>query len=232
MGFDQPVGSIADKYRWQVDSYQAILDAPLGDWTLDIVRRYVPPKGRVLVPGVGVGREALHLARAGFRITGIDLVQEMVDASAINAKKAGVAADFIKGDMVSVKIPGEPFDGVYVTPLVFSFVAGSETRIACLRNLGRHMSQNGALVFSAYLIPSVRQFLRLAIVHARRKTKPRNSGEFGDWFTWFLTPHGDIGKAFTHHFLRGGPSREAKEAGFSVVSYLGHDHFLAREFRT
>jgi SAM-dependent methyltransferase len=38
-------------------------------------------KGRVLVLGLGGGREAIHFARLGFEVTGIDFIPEMAENS-------------------------------------------------------------------------------------------------------------------------------------------------------
>jgi hypothetical protein len=53
--------------------------------------------------------------------------------------------------------------------------------------------------------------------------------ERGDWYTWFLTPAGEIGASYVHLF---GSVRQAvtevREAGFRSVRALGA-HLIATE---
>ena len=54
--------------------------------------------GKVLVLGLGGGREAIPLARMGFDVTGVDLIPEMADLARENALKHGVRIDARVGD--------------------------------------------------------------------------------------------------------------------------------------
>ena len=55
--------------------------------------KMVPFKeGKLLLLGTGGGREAIHLARIGFNVTGVDVVPEVVKKAEENAKQMGVHA--------------------------------------------------------------------------------------------------------------------------------------------
>jgi SAM-dependent methyltransferase len=224
---DDEIDTIGRKYAWQVKNYQSILQVPLGDWTRDLVARHVPRGGSLLVPGSGVGREALHLARLGYHVLGVDLIPAMVEASRENAARMGLDAEFLAGDIATLDLGERRFDGIFMTALVYSFIPGRSRRVACLRNLGRHLTEQGVLMYSAHLVHRFEHLARLMAVAARRRLQGDRKSEFGDWFTWFVTPEGQLGKAFSHRFFAAGVRAEANEAGFRSVDAIGSDHFVA-----
>ncbi len=63
------------------------------------------PRGSVLVPGCGTGHDARAFARAGFRVTGLDIAPSAVRLCHEKTQAAGLQADFRLGDFLS----DEPF---------------------------------------------------------------------------------------------------------------------------
>ena len=67
---------------------------------------------RILVPGCGRGHEVVALARAGFRVTGLDYA-----STAVEALRARLAEDRLDGEVVEADLlawePDAPFDAVY-----------------------------------------------------------------------------------------------------------------------
>jgi 2-polyprenyl-3-methyl-5-hydroxy-6-metoxy-1,4-benzoquinol methylase len=61
---------------WAVDD---LVGSGLGRDELDLLDAVSEPSGELLLLGVGGGREAIPLARMGFRVTGVDYVTAMVD---------------------------------------------------------------------------------------------------------------------------------------------------------
>ncbi len=226
---DEGTRSIERKYQEQVESYVTLLEYPLGDEIVAMLARHFPPRAALLVVGSGAGREALHLAREGYRITGIDLVPEMVQASRRNAESAGLEAEFLVSDMTTLDLPGRRFDGAYITPLVYSFVPGRQRRIQALRRLGMHLHPGGRIVYSAHLIKTATHLLRAILTKGLRVVRRARQNEFGDWYTWFLTPRGDLGTAFSHRFLVRQVLSEARAAGYRLVVREGAGHFVAGE---
>lgn len=222
--------SIARKYERQVESYTEIIKSPLAPETIALVRRYVPPGGSVLVPGSGAGREALQLAREGFRVSGFDLVPTMVEASRKNALTVGVDAEFFQGDMATIDLGSKQFNAVYITPLVYSFMQGRGQRVGSLRRLGNHLASGGAVIYSAHLLTRTADVARMILCWLRRRLHGDDRSEFGDWFTWFLTPEGRIGTAFSHRFFKRQVLTEARAAGFRVAEQIKQSQFVAREF--
>ncbi|MBP7337820.1 class I SAM-dependent methyltransferase [Niveispirillum sp.] len=74
----------------------------------------------VLEIGCGTGRHTLRLARAGNRVTGVDLSAGMLAQA--RAKLSGFPVTLIQGDvMAGIEIPGLPFDAA-LTALVIEHI--------------------------------------------------------------------------------------------------------------
>jgi ubiquinone/menaquinone biosynthesis C-methylase UbiE len=75
------------------------------------------PGGTLLEVGCGTGTHAIALARAGFRVTAVDLVESAIRRAREKARQANVAVDFRQGDLTQLDLGG-PYDclldvGVY-----------------------------------------------------------------------------------------------------------------------
>jgi SAM-dependent methyltransferase len=221
--------SVQDKYASQVASYSDMLRFPLGAELQGLLQRTFPAGGSVLVAGSGAGGEVIHLARLGYRVSGFDFLPEMVRAANRNVRDAGVIAELFEADMAELDRNGMTFGGIYVTPLVYSFVRGRARRVLSLKHLGRHLAAGGAVVFSVHLRTSPSQLLQATMAWIRHASRGRGY-EFGDWFTWFLRPDGTIGKSYSHLFSQARVRAEVLEAGFRSFRKEGA-WFVASDFR-
>jgi SAM-dependent methyltransferase len=68
------------------------------------------PAGRILVPGAGRSPEPLALARAGRRVTTVDLAPSA--AAFQRARLAGLDAEVIEADLLAWE-PAAPYDAIY-----------------------------------------------------------------------------------------------------------------------
>jgi SAM-dependent methyltransferase len=71
----------------------------------------LPPGAEVLDLACGWGRHSVALARAGYRVTGLDLSETLLARGRKRAAKAEVAVDFVRGDMREIPWTGR-FDAV------------------------------------------------------------------------------------------------------------------------
>lgn len=70
-----------------------------------------PRRARILDVGCGAGSNSLFLARAGYRVTGIDLAEGAIAAARARAARAGLAVEFRVADALRVPFPRGEFDG-------------------------------------------------------------------------------------------------------------------------
>ncbi len=73
--------------------------------------RYLEPGDRVLYPGAGSGEDAVLAARAGARVTVLDLAPAMVERTRRAFARARVDGEFVVGDFMEHQ-PVEPYDAV------------------------------------------------------------------------------------------------------------------------
>ena len=66
---------------------------------LKIYGKYIPPNGRVLDLGCGLGTTAVPLSVLGYTVTGIDRDNKVVEAARENAKNFGDRIEIIEGDI-------------------------------------------------------------------------------------------------------------------------------------
>lgn len=116
--------------------------------------------GPILELGCGTGRVLLPLARAGYRITGVDLAEAMLARA--RAKLAqepqevqervllrrGDMTDFDLGTFALTIIPFRPFQHLLT----------AEAQLACLRCVHAHLGNGGRLVFDLFQTDPRRMF--------------------------------------------------------------------------
>jgi len=66
---------------------------------------------RILDIGCGAGTNSLYLAKAGFRVTGIDVAPGAIEAAQRRAQDAGLTVDFRVGDALDLPFAASHFGG-------------------------------------------------------------------------------------------------------------------------
>ena len=74
----------------------------------------VPEKGRCVECACGTGSLTLPLREAGFRMTGVDLSEDMLALAMMKARRAGLTLPFVRQDMRVLTVP-RPVDCVLST---------------------------------------------------------------------------------------------------------------------
>lgn len=144
-GFDDTTygESFADVYD---DWYDDVSDV---DTTTRLVVE-LSGAGRVLELGVGTGRLAIPLARAGCAVVGIDSSAAMLDRS--RAKVAALGSDhsleLILGDMI-VDQPEREFDVVLIAYNTIFSLPTAERQQALFDAVGRRLSDSGSFIVEA-----------------------------------------------------------------------------------
>lgn len=100
--------------------------SPLADEMVRDLKRDNIEDGRILEIGIGDGRDSIFLAKKGYKIDGIDIVEKAVEKAKENAR--GVKGiSFKVGDAEHLQYKSSSFDGVYSiaalhgTPIRFTF---------------------------------------------------------------------------------------------------------------
>jgi len=96
--------------------------------------------GPVLDLGCGTGRVALHLARCGHSVLGLDSDPELVGALKERAGELPVEAE--TGDARDFDLATR-FDLVLAPMQLIQLLAGAEDRLACLRRVAAHLRPGG-----------------------------------------------------------------------------------------
>ena len=101
---------------------------------------------RVLDVACGTGVVAVTSARAGARVTGLDLTPELLAVARENAKTAGVDIDFHEGDVEKLPFPDGTFD-VVVSQYGHMFAPRPDVAVG---EMLRALKPGGTLAFSTW----------------------------------------------------------------------------------
>lgn len=106
----------------------------------------VPPETTVLDVGCGVGRYTAAYARAGARVTGVDLSRPMLEAAVERLAREGLSdrCRFIHGDAAEMSLAGR-FERIHVVTVLQHILDDNRCR-AAIQRLARHLAPGGTLV--------------------------------------------------------------------------------------
>jgi len=118
-----------------------------GWWGIANMAEYVENGGHVLVVGCAGGIEAFALLEAGFRVTGIDIVPEFIDAARRHAEEKGVAdrAEFEVVDGFEWPLEGSSCDAVTMLANMPSYLPTTEIRRQVFRECYGVLREHGAV---------------------------------------------------------------------------------------
>lgn len=104
-----------------------------------------PPGARVLDQCCGVGTFTVPLARAGYRVTGVDLSPVMLARAKRTCDEAGIEAELVQADMRNYVRPGE-FDAGLNLYTSFGYFDTNEQNLRALRNAYDSLRPGGVFV--------------------------------------------------------------------------------------
>lgn len=190
-------------------------DESLAEWVEDGV---VPP-GRAVDLGCGNGRNAIFLARQGFRVEGIDSSARALEWAGERAAEAGVSVALTQANVLEWSTGPGAFDLVYdsgcfhhIAPHRRAGYVARVTRLlrpggffglTCFRPEGadgctdddvyRHRSMKGGIGFDESQLRAIWSGgLNVSVLRQMRRTSP-GSGLFGEDFLWVLLAQKSFG---------------------------------------
>jgi SAM-dependent methyltransferase len=128
---------------WSEDS---LVDAGLSADEKALLGRLPDGGGKILVLGVGGGREAVALAAMGFRVTGVDFVPELAHRAGENARRRGQAIEVLVQDMSRLDVPESSYDAVWLTSGAYSSIPTRRLRLELLGRIRRSLRPGGHLL--------------------------------------------------------------------------------------
>ena len=105
----------------------------------------LPPGGEVLDVACGWGRHSIELARAGYRVTGLDLSETLLARARKRAAAAGVEAAFVRGDMREIPWRGR-FDAVLSLYSSLGYFLSDDEDLRVLRGARDALRADGVFV--------------------------------------------------------------------------------------
>ncbi len=116
--------------------------------------------GRLLLLGVGGGREAIPLAMMGFTVTGVDFIPGMVERAKENAQKFGVKIDVLVKEISKLDFPQNAFDVVWLSAAMYSCVPTRNRRLDMLKRIIHSLRPGGYFVFGFFWDPHANTSLK------------------------------------------------------------------------
>ena len=94
---------------WAEDS---LVDSGLHPDELDLLSDISETKGKLLLLGVGGGREAIPLAQMGYQVTGVDYIPAMVERAIENAERRGFRMEGLVQEISQLEVPAATYNVV------------------------------------------------------------------------------------------------------------------------
>lgn len=183
------------------------------DWEQSCIAAHFPATGRVLIGGVGGGREAFALAARGYSVTAFDCTEKLVTAARQLSRTTGTAnVEWLVSNPDEVPdVDGTFFAGV-IGWGAYMHIQGRSARQRFLTAFASHLEPGAPILISFFVrtgndryFEAVRRFSRVTRPIGRWPVSP----ELGD----------DLDGSFDHHFSQGEFIEEVSEIGFEVATF-------------
>jgi SAM-dependent methyltransferase len=181
---------------------------------LRFVERHFERPGKVIDLGCGTGRLAIHLARLGHQVVGVDLSEEMLRVLGAKASEAGVSVDRVKANLVELNaLAGQSFDYAACLFSTLGMIAGRGERQKALGHAFRLLRPGGVFVVHVH-----NRWHNLRDPAGRRwlLTEGWRSLWKGEWESRPMPPHAGVAGLSLYHYSRREIVRDLSAVGFHV----------------
>lgn len=127
-------------------SSQRVVESGLYNDEKNVLKEIPIKKGRLLLLGLGGGREAIPLAQMGFNITGVDFVPELVNKTVEYAAQKGITIEGITQDISELDISKNTFDVAWLSANMYSCIPTTRKRIQMVKAIRASLKPGGYFV--------------------------------------------------------------------------------------
>ncbi|TDH27831.1 class I SAM-dependent methyltransferase [Segetibacter sp. 3557_3] len=122
-----------------------------GQYVYSLIREFSPGARSIVELGSGTGNYSAVFSDLGFKVTGIEKSQPMIDVA--NAK--GIR-DFhsLQGDIAEFNVE-ENFDIATSLFHVISYLTENQQVLSCFRQVSKHLNAGGLFIFDVWYTPAV-----------------------------------------------------------------------------
>ena len=110
--------------------------------------KHLKPGAYVLDIGCGPGREAVALAKKGYKVVGIDISPSSVEIARQKAQEMKLSIDYQIGEAGNLKYPDSSFDYVLMIAQLIHHIHGRENRLNAFREAYRVLKPGGGLILT------------------------------------------------------------------------------------
>lgn len=139
--------------EWGEDS---LLDEGLYPAEEDLLAQVPLKSGRLLLLGLGGGRDAIPLARMGFEVVGVDFIKDMIKKARENAARHGVALQGLVQEISHLEVPPASFDLVVLSPSMYSSIPTRTRRVEMLKRIHNALKPEGYFLCQFILSPAIK----------------------------------------------------------------------------
>ena len=132
------------------------INSGLSNLEQSLLNRIPIRKGKLLLLGLGGGREAIALAKIGFEVTGIDFIPQMVERAKANSEKVGIEIIGLVREISKLDLPESAFDFAWLSAAMYSCVPTRKRRVDMLKRIGKTLKPGSYFVFGFLWHPGMK----------------------------------------------------------------------------
>lgn len=192
-------------------SNEEVLAQGLNPVEQQLLAQMTTTPGRVLVLGMGGGREALAFARLGYEVVGVDYIAAMVGKAIEIAAQQGLIITGLVQEISQLEVQPNSFDLALMTPTMYSAIPTRKRRVQMLHRIGRTLKPEGSFLCSFLYDAGLRYRYSWLMKTIAYLTLGNFGYENGDrlWGSEFLHSFASLAEV----------EAEFAEGGFTVQSY-------------
>ncbi|KRL83673.1 putative methyltransferase (putative) [Ligilactobacillus apodemi DSM 16634 = JCM 16172] len=127
--------------------YDELMDPTMYDQWLEFVNQELDPtEGEVLDLACGAGRLAVMMAKAGYRVSGVDLSEEMLSLAEMHAREANLELAFMQGNMLDLSELAT-FSAITCFADSFCYLKDEAQLLQAFNEVYNHLEADGKFIF-------------------------------------------------------------------------------------